>query len=93
MIVALPGLYSYLFLFWLINVVLEGYKSRSIPGNRSWPPIFFLGYILVENLLSIVRFVAEDTSLACSSASMRDIESILNHDLHVLAMVGRFQSQ
>ena len=71
---------------WLINVVPEGYKSRSTPGNRSWPPIF-LSYIndIAENLLSIVRLFADDTSLACSSASIRDIEGILNQDLLVLS--------
>ena len=35
--------------------------------------------------MCIVRLLADDSSLACSSASMRDIEGILNHDLLVLS--------
>ena len=63
-----------------------------------WASIFFV-YIndIVENLLSIVRLFADDTSLPCSSANIRDIEGILNHDLLCFvhleeAMVGQFQS-
>ena len=46
--------------------------------------MFFNNYVyindIVETLFSIVRLFADDTSLVCSSASIRDTEGILNYD-------------
>ena len=61
--------------------------KTGVPLGTVLGPLFFLVYIndIVEKLLSIVRLFADDTSLSCSSASMCDIEDILNHDLLVLS--------
>ena len=61
--------------------------KAGVPRGTILGQLFSLVYIndIVENLLSIVRLFADDTSLTCSSASMRDIEGILNHDVLVLS--------
>jgi hypothetical protein len=45
--------------------------------------LFFLIYVndIVENLLSITRLFADDTSLSCTTSVLADLEGILNHDL------------
>ena len=57
------------------------------PKARSSGPLFFLVYVndISDNLLSISRLVADDTSLACSASNVNDIEGILNHDLDMLS--------
>ena len=40
---------------------------------------------MAENLLSITRLLADDTSLAFSASDVKDTEGILNHDLRMTA--------
>ena len=62
--------------------------NAGVPQGTILGPLFFFVYIydIVENLLSIVRLFADDTSLACSSANVRDIEGILNPDVLVFSI-------
>ena len=50
-------------------------------------PLFFLVYVndIAENLLSITRLFADDTSSAFSASNVKDTEGILNHDLRMIA--------
>ena len=70
-------------------------RSRSInagvPQGSGLGPLLFLVYNdISENLLSISRLFADDTSLACSASLTADIEGILNHDL---IMISDFANQ
>ena len=61
----------------------------SLLVSRKWSvlgPLFFLIYVndIAENLLSITRLFADDTSLAFSSSDVKDTEGILNHDLRMI---------
>ena len=38
-----------------------------------------------DNLLSISRLFADDTSLACTATQVADIDGILNHDLFIVS--------
>ena len=38
-----------------------------------------------DNLLSMARLFADDTSLACTATQIEDIEGILNHDLLIIS--------
>ena len=40
---------------------------------------------IAENLSSITRLFADDTSLAVISSSLADLEGILNHDLRIIS--------
>ena len=44
---------------------------------------------IVENLLSITRLFADDTSLAFTSSSLANLESMLNHDLRIISSWAR----
>ena len=39
---------------------------------------------IADNLLSITRLFADDTSVACTASTVEDLEGILNHDLHFI---------
>jgi hypothetical protein len=39
---------------------------------------------IVENLLSITRLFADDTSLSCTTSNLDELEGILNHDLFLI---------
>ena len=74
------------------SVSVGSAKSLSRPVNAGVPqgsvlgPLFFFVYVndIIDNLLSISRLVADDTSLACSASNFNDIEGIWNHDLDML---------
>ena len=71
------------------KVFVGSAKSQSLEVNAGVPqgsvlgPLFFLIYVndIVENLLSITRLFADDTSLSCTTSVLADLEGILNHDL------------
>ena len=75
------------------SVVVNSVRSRSLSVNAGVPqgsvlgPLLFLVYVndISENLLSISRLFADDTSLACSATQIPDIEGILNHDLFMIS--------
>ena len=62
-------------------------QYAGVPQGSVLGIIPFLLYVnnISENLLSISRLFADDTSLACSATHIPDIESILNHDLIMIS--------
>ena len=61
--------------------------KAGVPQGSVLGPLLFLIYVndISENLLSISRLFADDTSLACSAAAVQDIQGILNHDLLMMS--------
>ena len=61
--------------------------KAGVPHGSVLDPLLFLIYVndISENLLSISRLFADDTALACSAASVQDIQGILNHDLLMIS--------
>ena len=59
------------------------FLSAGVPQGPVLVPLFFLIYVndITDNLLSIARLFADDTSLAVSASDLNDIEGILKHDL------------
>ncbi len=71
------------------KVLVSSSSSQNLPVKAGVPqgsilgPLFFLLYIndIADNLLSVTRLFADDTSLAQTTSSLLDLEGILNHDL------------
>ena len=61
--------------------------KADVPQGSVLGLLLFLIYVndISENLLSISRLFADDTSLACSAAAVQDIQGILNHDLLMIS--------
>ena len=62
-------------------------ESKSWGSSRVCSrPSIILVYIndIAESLLSLTRLFADDSLLFCSAATIKDIEGITNHDLHML---------
>ena len=58
-----------------------------LPLGSMLEPLLVLVYIndIAENLLSLVRLFADDSSLFFSATNLRDIEGVINHDLALTA--------
>lgn len=66
--------------------------NAGVPQGSVLGPLLFLVYVndIAESLLSTTRLFADDSSLAVTSPSDREIENILNRDLE---MISRWANQ
>ena len=65
--------------------------TPRLPQGSVLGSLFFLVYVndIVENLVSKIRYFADDTSLAFTSSNLADLEGILNHDLRIISSWAR----
>ena len=77
----------------VLNSFTSAAKSTSagVPQGSVLGPPLFLIYVndISENLLSLTRLFADDSSLFFSASKIRDIEGILTHDLMILTQWAR----
>ena len=61
--------------------------KTDVPQGSVLGPLLFLINVndISENLLSISRLFADDTSLVCSAAAVKNIQGIINHDLLMIS--------
>ena len=69
------------------HIPLSKYKCRSPPGSVLGPLLFLL-YVndIADNLLSLTRLFADDTSLSYFSQSPYTIEDVINNDLESISI-------
>ena len=77
----------------VLNSVTSKRRSTTagVPQGSVLGPLLFLLYVndISENLLSLTRLFADDTSLFFSAANIHDVEGILNHDLVLISEWAR----
>jgi len=61
--------------------------NAGVPQGSVLGPPLFLVYVndITQNLLSITRLFADDTSLASTTSNIDDLQSIINHDLREIS--------
>ncbi|MEW8548105.1 MAG: reverse transcriptase family protein, partial [Candidatus Thiodiazotropha sp.] len=77
----------------VLNSVTSSKKqiTAGVPQGSVLGPLLFLVYVndISENLLSLTRLFADDSSLFVSASSLQDIEGLLNHDLILVSTWAR----
>ena len=72
-----------------LNSISSDYKhvQAGVPQGSVLGPLLFLVYVndIADQLLSLTRLFADDSSLFFSCSNLKDIEGILNHDLIIIS--------